>query len=50
MNCEALEIVASCNLMVSTESEVSFRVVMKGGEGNTPFYLHTDPSLVVGCP
>lgn len=34
MNCDALEIVVSGNLMVSTESGVSFRVVLKGGEGN----------------
>ena len=34
MNCDVLEIVVSGNLMVSTESRVSFRIVLKGGEGN----------------
>lgn len=40
MNCDTLEIVGSGNLMVSTESGVSFRVVLKRGRGITIVPLH----------
>ena len=50
MDHDALETVSTGKLMISTESGVSLRVVLKGGEGNTIFFLHKDPSWVAGYP